>query len=130
MTYSGPDIRSGDLHFCRQLGARNSPGAARRPRRILMRRIPALLPVPAFAAALILAVTGCSSGGNRSTQAEQAMYAAVSKPAGVTASLPANGKWVGGPADGLRVAVPKKWVTLAPAGRPGALDDVGLSGLK
>ncbi len=95
-----------------------------------MRRIAALLPVPAFAAALILAVTGCSSGGNRSTQAEQAMYAAVSKPAGVTASLPASGKWVGGPADGLRVAVPKKWVTVAPAARPSALDDVGLSGLK
>src|SRR5580693_713747 len=129
MTYSGPDIRSGDLHFCRQLGARNSPGAARRPRRILMRRIPALLPVPAFAAALVLAVTGCASGGNRSTQAEQAMYAAVSKPVAVTTSPPAGREW-GGPAVGLRMAVPKKWVTVAPADRAGALDAVGLGPLR
>jgi hypothetical protein len=95
-----------------------------------MRRIPALLPVSAFAAALILAVTGCSGGGDRSTQAEQAMYAAVSKPADVTTSLPASRKWAGGPADGLRMAVPKKWVTVTPAGRPGALDAVGLGPLK
>ena len=46
-----------------------------------MRRIPALLPVSAFAGGLVLAVTGCSSGGSWSTQAEQAMYAAVSRPA-------------------------------------------------
>ncbi len=54
------------------------------------------------------------------------MYAAVSKPVAATTSLPASGKWAGGPADGLRVAVPKKWVTVAPAARPGALDAVGL----
>ena len=95
-----------------------------------MRRIPALLPVPAFAAALILAVTGCASGGDLSTQAEQAMYAAVSKPADMATSLPASRKWAGGPADGLRVAVPGKWVTLAPAARPGALDAVGLGRLQ
>ena len=95
-----------------------------------MRRIPALLPVPAFAAALILAVTGCASGGNRSTQAEQAMYAAVSKPVDVTASLPAGRQWAGGPADGLRMAVPKKWVTVSPADRAGALGDVGLGPLR
>ena len=47
-----------------------------------MRRIPALLPVSAFGAALALAIAGCSSGGSRSTQAEQAMYAAASKPVG------------------------------------------------
>jgi hypothetical protein len=94
-----------------------------------MRRIPALLPVPAFAAALVLAVTGCASGGNRSTQAEQAMYAAVSKPVAVTTSPPAGREW-GGPAVGLRMAVPKKWVTVAPADRAGALDAVGLGPLR
>ena len=55
-----------------------------------MRRIPALLPVSAFAVALVLAVTGCSSGGSRSTQAEQAMYAAASKPVATSTSLPAG----------------------------------------
>jgi len=94
-----------------------------------MRRIPALLPVPAFAAALVLAVTGCASGGNRSTQAEQAMYAAVSKPVTVTTAPPASREW-GGPADGLRMAVPKKWVTVAPADRARALDAVGLGPLR
>lgn len=95
-----------------------------------MRRMPALLPVSAFAAALVLAVTGCSSGGSRSTQAEQAMYAAVSKPAAATTSLPAGDKWAGGPVDGLRMAVPEGWVTVAPAARPGALHAVGLGRLK
>jgi hypothetical protein len=94
-----------------------------------MRRIPVLLPVSAFAAALVLAVTGCSSGGNRSTQAEQAMYDAVSKPVAMTTSLPAGDLWVGGPADGLRMAIPRRWVTVAPAARPAALDSVGLGRL-
>ena len=77
-----------------------------------MRRIPALLPVSAFAVALVLAVTGCSSGGSRSTQAEQAMYAAASKPVATSTSLPAGDLWVGGPADGLRMAIPRGWVTV------------------
>jgi hypothetical protein len=95
-----------------------------------MRRIPALLPVAAFATALTLAVTGCSGGGSRSTQAEQAMYAAVSKPVTVTAALPAGHKWAGGRADGLRMAVPRGWVTLDPAARSSALHAVGLGQLK
>ncbi len=95
-----------------------------------MRRIPALLPVSAFAVALVLAVTGCSSGGSRSTQAEQAMYAAASKPVATSTSLPAGDLWVGGPADGLRMAIPRGWVTVAPAARPGALHAVGLGRLK
>jgi hypothetical protein len=94
-----------------------------------MRRIPALLPVSAFAA-LILAVTGCSAGGSRSTQAEQAMYGAVSKPVAVTTSLPGGEKWAGGSAEGLRMAVPQGWVTVAPAAQPGALHAVGLGQLK
>jgi hypothetical protein len=95
-----------------------------------MRRIPALLPVSASAAALVLAITGCSSGVSRSTQAEQAMYAAVSKPLAAAPSLPAGQKWAGGPAQGLRMAVPDHWVTVAPAARPGALHAVGLGRLK
>ena len=95
-----------------------------------MRRIPALLPVSAFAAALILAATGCSSGGSRSTQAEQAMYGAVSKPVAASTSLPAGQKWAGGPAEGLRMAVPQGWVTVAPADRPGALHAIGLGRLR
>jgi hypothetical protein len=95
-----------------------------------MRRMPALLPVSASAAALVLGVTGCSGGGSRSTQAEQAMYAAVSKPLTAASSLPAGQKWAGGPAQGLRMAVPHRWVTVAPADRPGALDAVGLGRLR
>jgi hypothetical protein len=95
-----------------------------------MRRVPALLPVSAFAVGLALAVTGCSGGGSRSTHAEQAMYAAVSKPAATTTSLPAGQKWAGGPAQGLRVAVPEGWVPLAPEARRGALHAVGLGRLK
>ncbi|MCW2907770.1 MAG: hypothetical protein JWL68_2559, partial [Actinomycetia bacterium] len=94
-----------------------------------MRRIAVLLPVPACAAALVLAITGCSSGGSRSTQAEQAMYAAVSKPLAAAPSLPAGEKWAGGRAQGLRMAVPDRWVTVAPAARPGALHAVGLGRL-
>jgi hypothetical protein len=95
-----------------------------------MRRIPALVGVSAFAVGLVLAVAGCGSGGSRSTQAEQAMYGAVSKPVAASTSLPAGQKWAGGPADGLRMAVPQGWVTVAPAGRPGALHAVGLGRLR
>ena len=95
-----------------------------------MRRIPALLPVSAFAAAVLLAIAGCSGGGSRSTQAEQAMYAAVSKPLAAGAALPAGQKWAGGPAQGLRMAVPDRWVTLPSSGRQAALHAVGLGRLK
>ena len=95
-----------------------------------MRRIPALLPVSAFAACLAVAVTGCSGGNSRSTQAEQAMYAAVSKPLSGPAALPAGQNWAGGTAQGIRMAVPARWVTLAPAARPAALHAVGLGRLK
>ena len=95
-----------------------------------MRRIPALLPVSALAAGLVLAITGCASGGSRSTQAEQAMYASVSKPLAASSTLPAGQKWAGGPAQGLRIAVPERWVTVPAAARPGALHAVGLGRLK
>jgi hypothetical protein len=95
-----------------------------------MKRIPAPVGVSAFAMGLILAITGCSSGGSRSTQAEQAMYAAASKPVAADTSPPAGQKWVGGPAEGLRMAVPAGWVTVAPAARPGALHAIGLGRLK
>jgi hypothetical protein len=95
-----------------------------------MRRIPALLPVSALAAGLVLAITGCASGGSRSTQAEQAMYASVSKPLAAASALPAGQKWAGGPAQGLRIAVPERWVTVPAAARPGALHAVGLGRLK
>ncbi len=95
-----------------------------------MRRRPVLLPVSAFAAGLVLAITGCATGGSRSTQAEQAMYAAVSKPAVTAAALPAGQKWAGGPAQGVRLAIPGHWITVPQAGRPGALHAVGLGRLK
>ncbi|HEY5355502.1 MAG TPA: hypothetical protein VIK57_23915 [Streptosporangiaceae bacterium] len=95
-----------------------------------MRRIPALLPVSAFPVALVLAITGCSSGGSRSTQAEQAMYASVSKPLAAAPSLPAGQKWAGGPGVGVRMAVPERWVTVPAAARPGALHAVGLGRLR
>ncbi len=95
-----------------------------------MRRGLVLLPVSAIAAGLVLALTGCSTGGSRSTQAEQAMYAAVSKPASAPATLPAGQKWAGGPAQGLRIAVPERWVTVPLAARHGALHAVGLGRLK
>jgi hypothetical protein len=95
-----------------------------------MRRIPAPVGVSAFAVGLILAITGCASGGSRSTQAEQAMYGSASRPAAASTSLPAGEKWAGGQADGLRMAVPERWVTVAPAARPGALHAIGLGRLK
>jgi hypothetical protein len=96
-----------------------------------MRRIPAPFPVSAFAAGLALAITGCSGGGSRSTQAEQAMYAAASKPVATPASPPAGAMWVGGPAQGLRIAVPEHWVPVrTPAARSSVLHGVGLGRLK
>jgi hypothetical protein len=98
-----------------------------------MRRIPALLPVSAFAVALVLAVTGCSSGGSRSTQAEQAMYAAASKPVATSTSLPAGDLWFGGRAQGLKIALPNgPWVPvpLAAPALHSVLHGVGLAQLK
>ena len=98
-----------------------------------MRRIPALLPVAAFAAALALAVTGCSSGGSRSTQAEQAMYAAASKPVAASTSLPAGDLWFGGKAQGLKIAVPNgPWIPVpsAAAALHSVLHGVGLAQLR
>jgi hypothetical protein len=97
-----------------------------------MRRRPVLLPVSAFAAGLVLAITGCSSGGSRSTQAEQAMYAAASQPVATSGSLPAGESWFGGPAQGLRMAVPGRWVPVATAAaaRRRALHGVGLGQLR
>lgn len=95
-----------------------------------MRRIPGPVGASALAVGLVLAVTGCSSGGSRSTQAEQAMYAAVSKPVAASTSLPAGQKRAGGPADGLRIAVPQGWARVAPAALPGALHAIGLGRLK
>jgi hypothetical protein len=97
-----------------------------------MRRRPVLLPVSAFAAGLVLAITGCSSGGSRSTQAEQAMYAAASKPVAPSASRPAGELWFGGPAQGLRLAVPQHWVPVptAAAALRRVLHGVGLGQLK
>ena len=98
-----------------------------------MRRVPAPVGVSAFAMGLVLAVAGCSGGGSRSTQAEQAMYAAASKPVAVTTSLPAGDLWIGGPAQGLRIAVPNgPWVPVPPAApaRRRVLHGVGLGQLK
>ena len=98
-----------------------------------MRRIPALLPVSAFAAALALAVTGCSGGGSRSTQAEQAMYAAASKPVATSTSLPAGDLWFGSRAQGLKIALPNgPWIPVpsAAAALHSVLHGVGLAQLK
>jgi hypothetical protein len=92
-----------------------------------MRQLPGAVLLPAIAA-LTVAVAGCSSGASSSTQAEQAMYAAVSSPVMTAASsAPAGHKMVGTAADGLRVAVPDGWVTVhGPAFRR-ALHDLGLA---
>lgn len=95
-----------------------------------MRRRPVLLPASAFAAGLVLAISGCSTGGSRSTQAEQAMYAAASQPVGTAAALPAGQKQAGGAAQGVRLTVPGHWITVPRAGRPAALHAVGLGQLK
>jgi len=94
-----------------------------------MRRVPRVFLLPAMAAAAAVTMAGCSSGsGTSSTQSEQAMYAAVSKP--VTTALdspPAGHKMVGTAADGLRIAVPDGWVTVHGAAFRRALHDLGLS---
>jgi hypothetical protein len=82
---------------------------------------------------LVLAITGCSSGGSRSTQAEQAMYAAASKPVATSAALPAGELWFGGPAQGLRIALPNgPWSPVPPAAAAlrSVLHGVGLGQLK
>jgi hypothetical protein len=98
-----------------------------------MRRIPGPVGASALAMGLVLAVTGCSSGGSRSTQAEQAMYAAVSKPVAASTSLPAGDLWFGGKAQGLKIAVPNgPWfpVPSAAAALHSVLHGVGLAQLK
>jgi hypothetical protein len=92
-----------------------------------MRLVPGGFLLPAIAAAA-LAVAGCSSGTSSSTTAEQAMYAAVSKPVMTAASsAPAGHKMVGTTADGLRMAIPDGWVTVHGAAFRRALHDLGLS---
>ena len=84
-------------------------------------------------AGLVLAVTGCSAGGSRSNQAEQAMYASASRPLSAASSLPAGDIWAGGQAQGLRVALAgRRWVPVpaAAAARRRVLHDVGLGDLK
>ena len=60
-----------------------------------MRRVPRVFLLPAIAAATAI-LAGCSSGsgGSSSTEAEQAMYAAVSKPVMTALSSPPPGtRW-------------------------------------
>ncbi len=91
-----------------------------------MRWVPGGLLLPAIAV-LALAAAGCSSGSTSSTEAEQAMYAAVSSPVMTAArSAPAGNKMVGTAADGLRLAVPDRWVTVHGASFHRALHDLGL----
>jgi hypothetical protein len=94
-----------------------------------MRRVPRVLLLPVIAAAAAVTMAGCSSGsGNSATEAEQSMYAAVSKPVTTAVSSPPAGhKMVGTPADGLRLAVPDSWVTVHGAAFRRALHDLGLS---
>jgi hypothetical protein len=92
-----------------------------------MRLVPGVFLLPAIAAAA-LAVAGCSSGSSSSATAEQAMYAAVSKPVMTAAgSAPAGHKMVGTAADGLRMAIPDSWVTVHGAAFHRAMHDLGLS---
>ena len=91
-----------------------------------MRLLPGVFLLPAIAAAAVT-VAGCSSGASSSTQAEQAMYAAVSRPVMTAASsAPAGHKMVGTAADGLRIAVPDGWVTVHGTAFHRALHDLGL----
>ena len=56
-----------------------------------MRRVPGVFLLPAIAAAAAVTMAGCSSGsGSSATEAEQAMYAAVSKPVMTAAQFPAG----------------------------------------
>ncbi|HTT51724.1 MAG TPA: hypothetical protein VMH35_10025 [Streptosporangiaceae bacterium] len=92
-----------------------------------MRRVPGGLLLPAIAV-LALTAAGCSSGASSSTQAEQAMYAGASSPVQSAAKSAAAGdKLVGTAADGLRVAVPDRWVTVTGASFHRALHDLGLA---
>lgn len=92
-----------------------------------MRRVPSVFLLPAIVAAAA-AMAGCSSGASSSTAAEQAMYAAVSKPVMTAASsAPAGHKLVGTAADGLRLAIPDGWVTVHGAAFRRALHDLGLT---
>lgn len=91
-----------------------------------MRRRPGVFLLPPIAAAA--AVAGCSSHTSSSAQAEQSMYAAVSKPVMTAAgSAPAGDKMVGTAADGLRLAVPDGWVIVHGAAFRRALHDLGLT---
>lgn len=91
-----------------------------------MRRVPSVFLLPAIVAAAAMA--GCSSWPSSSTAAEQAMYAAVSKPVMTAASsAPAGHKLVGTAADGLRLAIPDGWVTVHGAAFRRALHDLGLT---
>lgn len=92
-----------------------------------MRLVPGVFLLPAIAAAAV-AMAGCSSGASSSAAAEQAMYAAVSKPVMTAASsAPAGHKMVGTAADGLRIAVPDGWVSVHGAAFRRALHDLGLT---
>jgi hypothetical protein len=97
-----------------------------------MRRRPALIALPAFAGAVIVAAAGCSSGSSSSSQAEQAMYSAASRPIQVArpaagGSLRPGQRWAGSTAGGLRLAVPQRWATIhSPAALHRALHQVGL----
>ncbi len=92
-----------------------------------MRRRPSVFLAPAVAALGAVILAGCSSGASSSTQAEQAMYAAVSRPVMTAASsAPAGHKMVGTAADGLRMAIPDSWVTVRGAAFRRALHDLGL----
>ena len=97
-----------------------------------MRRRPALIALSAFAGALSLAAAGCSSGPSSSSQAEQAMYSAASRPIQVArpaagGSLRAGQRWAGSTAGGLRLAVPGRWAAIhSPAALHHALREVGL----
>ena len=94
-----------------------------------MRRVPGGFLLPVIAAAAAVTLAGCSSGsGTSATEAEQAMYAAVSKPVMTAVSSPPAGhKMVGTAADGLRLAVPDGWVPVHGAGFRRAVHDLGLS---
>ena len=96
-----------------------------------MGRQPGLLPASALTAALLLAVTGCAAGSSQSTQAEQAMYSAASKPLPTGRAFGAGGLLpphtaAGGPATGLRIVLPGGWATLPAAVLPRAMHQVGL----
>jgi hypothetical protein len=93
-----------------------------------MRRRPSVFLAPAIAALGAVTLAGCSSGASSSTQAEQAMYAAVSRPVMTAASsAPAGHKMVGTAADGLRIVIPDGWVPVRGAAFRRALHDLGLA---